>query len=158
MSAYPGKFVWTEWMGADPERAGAFYADVVGWTVAESDMAGFPYRIASAGGSGVAGLFKTPQEAGDAPPCWSGYIGVEDADAAVARLRAAGGHVMRPAWDIPHVGRSALVADPQGAPFLLLQLLGADMPPRPAPGTPGLVGWRELHAADGPAALEFYAR
>jgi predicted enzyme related to lactoylglutathione lyase len=157
MSEHAGKFVWYEWMGADPGRAATFYGEVVGWNVVESGMAGFPYRIASTGDHGVAGLFATPPQATGAPPCWSGYVAVDDIDAAAQKLKAAGGHIMRPAWDIPNVGRAALVADPQGAAFLLFRPSGGQAPPAPAPGTPGLVGWRELHAGDGKAAMEFYA-
>ena len=158
MSEHAGKFVWYEWMGVDPARAAGFYGEVVGWNVMETGMAGFPYRIASAGEHGVAGLFATPKEAQGAPPCWSGYVAVDDVDAAVEKLKAAGGHLMRPAFDIPNVGRSALVADPQGAPFLLFRPNDRDAPPQaPAPGTPGLVGWRELHALDGKTGLDFYA-
>ena len=96
MSEQAGHFVWCEWMGADPARAAAFYGDVVGGKVAETAMAGFDYRIASAGDYGVAGLFAKPKEAQGAPSCGSGYVAVDDVD------------------------RAALVADPQGAPFSLL--------------------------------------
>lgn len=157
MSEYAGNFVWYEWMGADPARAAAFYGAVVGWNVVESDMAGFAYRIASAGDYGVAGMLATPPEAQGAPPCWSGYVAVDDVDAASAKLTAAGGRVTRPAWDIPNVGRAALVADAQGAPFLLFRPGDREAPPPPAPSTPGLVGWRELHAGEGKSAMEFYA-
>ncbi len=158
MSEHAGKFVWYEWMGADPARAATFYGEVVGWNVVETGMAGFPYRIASAGAHGVAGLFATPREAHGAPSCWSGYVAVDDVDLAAEKLKAAGGQVKRPAFDIPNVGRAALVVDPQGAPFLLFRPDDrAAPPPEPAPGTPGLVGWRELHAGDGKAALDFYA-
>ena len=156
MSEQTGKFVWYEWMGADPARAAKFYGEVVGWGVVESHMAGFAYRIASVGDYGVAGLFATPPEAQGTPACWSGYLSVDDVDAAADRLTAAGGRVMRPGWDIPHVGRAALVSDPDGAPFLLFRPSSAAAPPAPAPHTPGLVGWRELHARDGKAALDFY--
>ena len=58
-----GKFVWYEYMGDDLEGAAAFYAKVVGWSIAEGDMTDFPYKIASAGGAQVAGLMKIPPEA-----------------------------------------------------------------------------------------------
>jgi predicted enzyme related to lactoylglutathione lyase len=78
-------------------------------------------------------------------------------DAAADWPRAAGGRVMRPPTDIPKIGRFAVVTDSGGAYFALFRDAGGRPPPAPAPGTPGLVGWRELHAADGEAALKFYA-
>ena len=58
--------------------------------------------------------------------------------------------------DIPEVGRFSVVADPQGAIFILFKPSGADNNPAP-PGTPGHVGWHELYAADWASALDFYA-
>lgn len=159
MSDNTGKFVWYEWMGTDIAGAVDFYRHVVGWEIAESGMAGFPYQIASVAGYGVGGMMTTPAEAKamGAPTCWTGYIRVENVDAGVEKLKAAGGRVFRPPMDIPNVGRFAVVADPQGAPFMLFRDAGGNPPPAPPPNTPGLVGWRELHAADGKTAFDFYA-
>ena len=152
-----GKFVWYEWMGADIDGAVDFYRHVVGWDIAETSMAGFSYQIASVGGYGVGGLLRTPPGAEGAPSCWTGYVWVENVDAGLVKLKAAGGRAMREAWDIPHVGRLAIVADPQGAGFALFRDAGGDPPLAPPPQTPGLIGWRELHARDGKAAFDFYA-
>jgi len=157
MTDNTGKFVWYEWIGADLAGAVDFYRHVIGWDIAASPMAAFVYQIASAGGYPVGGLLTTPSEAQGAPPCWTAYIWVESVDAAIDTLKAAGGQVMRPATDIPGVGRFAVVADPQGAPFALFRDSGGVPPSPPPPATPGLVGWRELHAADGEAAFKFYA-
>ncbi len=159
MSGNTGKFVWYEWMGDNLPTAVGFYRHVVGWDIAESGMAGFPYQIASIGGYGVAGMLTTPPEAKamGAPSCWTGYVYVENVDAAADKLKAAGGHAMRPPMDIPNVGRFAIVTDPQGAAFALFRDAGGNPPPAPPPETSGLVGWRELHAADGKAAFDFYA-
>ena len=55
-----------------------------------------------------------------ARPVWLGYLHVEDVDATVAAIKAEGGQVMMPPWDQPGVGRLAMVTDPQGAPFYLM--------------------------------------
>jgi predicted enzyme related to lactoylglutathione lyase len=159
MSDNTGKFVWYEYMGDDLPGAVEFYRKVVGWDIAENNMAGFPYQIASVKGSGVAGMLKTPDDAKamNAPSCWTGYVWVEDVDKGVAKLESAGGRKFKGPFDIPHVGRFAVVSDNQGAMFALFRDAGGNPPPEPAPGTPGLVGWRELHAADGAKAFAFYA-
>ena len=92
-----------------------------------------------------------------AKPSWMGYIWVEDVDKALPKLTAAGGNVFKPPADIPGVGRFAVVADPDGAAFMLFRDAGGNPPPPPPPGTPGLVGWHELHAGDGARAFAFYA-
>ena len=156
-----GRFCWYEWMGDNVSAAADFYADVVGWKAKVSDMAGGrPYTILSAGSYGVAGMMTIPPEAKamGAPPCWTGYVWVDNVDKAAAQLTAAGGAVKRPGTDIPGVGRFAVVTDPHGAFFMLFRDAGGNPPPPPAPETPGLIGWRELHAGDGAAAFAFYSK
>jgi predicted enzyme related to lactoylglutathione lyase len=159
MTSPTGKFVWYEYMGDDLQAAAEFYGAVVGWSIKDSGMAGFDYRIASAGPTMVAGMMTVPDEARKmgARPSWLGYVWVEDVDAALPPLRAAGGHVLKEPADIPGVGRFAVVADPYDAVFMLFRGAPGDPPaPRP-PETPGLVGWRELHAGDGERAFAFYS-
>lgn len=159
MSNPTGAFVWYDLMTTDPQAATTFYGDVIGWTANVSTTSGKPYTLLSAADTMVAGLMETPEEARamGIPPCWTGYIGVTDLDAKLAALLAAGGSVRRPPENIPTIGRFAVVADPQGAVFILFTPF--DNPPRPsiAPGTPGHVGWHELYATDGPAAFAFYS-
>jgi hypothetical protein len=159
MAAIPGSFVWYEYMGDDAKAAAEFYAHVVGWTAKDSGMPGMAYTILYAGDYGVGGVMTTPPEAKTmgARPGWVGYVWVEDVDAAAAKLAAAGGSVKRPGADIPRVGRFAVVADPQGAVFMLFRDAGGEPPPPPPPDAPGLVGWRELHAGDGAKAFDFYS-
>jgi len=95
--------------------------------------------------------------ANGARPAWTGYVGVPDVDACVARVDAAGGRVHHPPEDIPGVGRFAVVADPQGAVFIVFRGSGDGAPTPAAPGTPGHVGWRELLAGDLDSAFAFYS-
>jgi predicted enzyme related to lactoylglutathione lyase len=158
MATSTGKFVWYEYMGNDLKAAADFYTHVVGWTAKDAEMPGFPYQILSAGGHMVAGMMDIPAEAKamGARPSWMGYIWVEDVDAALPKLTAAGGKVYKPPSDIPGVGRFAVVADPYGGAFMLFRDAGGNPPPPPPAGAPGLIGWHELHADDGAKALDFY--
>lgn len=154
-----GKFVWYQLMTPDPAAAATFYHDVVGLTAFDPNMPGAPYTILNAGGTSIGGIMATPENH-PAPPHWIGYIYVDDVDAASARITAAGGQITRPASDIPTVGRFAVVADPQGAHFIIFKPSAEpENPPAPAPqGTPGHVGWHELHAVDGSTAFPFYEK
>lgn len=153
-------FVWYELMTSDPEAAEAFYRHVVGWEARDAGMPDFRYTILSAGEAGVGGLMALPEEArqSGARPGWLGYVGVDDVDAFAERVKQTGGAVHRAPADIPGVGRFSVVADPQGAIFVLFTG-SADMQPPPpaAPDTPGHGGWRELHAADWESAFTFYS-
>jgi len=150
-------FFWYELMTSDMKAAETFYTKVVGWR-AETWPGPMPYTILNADDKGVGGIMALPDEARQmgVPPCWVGYIYADNVEAATMSIEAAGGSIKRPPTDIPEVGRFSVVADPQGAMFMLLQPSGPDQPPA-AEGTPGHVGWRELFAADWKAAFEFYS-
>ena len=159
-SSQTGKFVWYEYMGNDLKAAADFYTCVVGWSAKDAGMGfDFAYEIVSTGATMVAGMMDIPAEAKamGARPGWLGYIWVEDVDKALPKLTAAGGKVFKAPADIPGIGRFAVVADPDGAVFMLFRDAGGSPPPPPPPGTPGLIGWRELHAGDGAKALAFYS-
>lgn len=161
MSSSSGSFVWYELMTTDPVAAERFYSGVVGWTAADAGMPGMKYTLLSAGAHQIAGLMALPPEAAGMPPCWTGYVAVDDVDAKAAEIAAAGGGVMRPAEDIPGVGRFAVVADPQGASFCIFKGLmqpGEMAPPQPPQDMPGAVGWHELYAMALDPAWGFYSR
>lgn len=147
-----GSFFWYELMTPDTKAAEAFYTAVVGWTAAPFE--GGDYTVFSAGDQGVGGAMAAPQ---GVPPHWIGYIHAADTDAAAASVERAGGKVMKPAWDVPGVGRMAAVADPQGAGFMLLTPSSNAERPKVAPNTPGHIGWHELHTTDWEKAWDFYS-
>jgi len=150
-------FVWYELMTSDLVGAEAFYKAVMGWNT-ENMPGDMPYIIAKVAETGVGGLMNIPPDAKamGAPPAWTGYIYAAGVDAATESAKAAGGNILRAPYDIPEVGRFSVVADPQGAVFMLFQPVGGDREPLP-PGTPGTVGWHELYANDWPSALDFYS-
>ncbi|MEO7400614.1 MAG: VOC family protein [Polaromonas sp.] len=162
MSTLPSKFVWYDLMTSDTRAAESFYKSVIGWDARDSGMANHAYTIFSMGPAMVGGLMPIPEEARavGARPGWMGYVGVDDVDACSVRLKAAGGTVHRPPADIAGVGRFCVVADPDGAAFILFKGNGeAQNPPTPpmTPMTPGHIGWHELQAGKLESAFAFYA-
>ena len=159
MSKHQGQFVWYELMTSDLKAAEAFYRTAIGWETRDSGLANIQYTILHAGDVGVGGMVAYNQAARDAGarPGWVGYIGSDDVDDMAARVQQASGSLHRGPEDIPHVGRFAVVADPQGAKFTLFTPLPGGPEPPPAGATPGRIGWHELHALDWPPAFDFYA-
>jgi uncharacterized protein len=159
MAKTPSKFVWYDVMTSDCKAAESFYRSVIGWNATDSGMPDGSYMLLSAGPTMVGGLMPIPDEARamGARPCWMGYIGVDDVDAYALRVEEAGGAIRRAGKDIPGVGRFAVVVDPQGAPFILFKGNSAQEPAPVPPGTPGHIGWHELHAGDRETAFAFYA-
>src|SRR3984893_8645684 len=159
MSNTHGKFVWYDVMTSDTKAAQSFYCNVIGWDATDSGMTDRSYTLLSMGPTMVGGLMPIPEDARKAGvrPAWMGYIGVDDVDVYAKRVMAAGGAIHRGPEDIPGVGHFAVAGDPNGAGFMLFQ--GAsDEAPAPAPaGTPGHLGWCELHAGEREGAFAFYS-
>jgi predicted enzyme related to lactoylglutathione lyase len=159
MSQPSSQFVWYELMTSDAPAATAFYQSVIGWNTKDAGMPGMNYTLLLAQGKDVGGLMTLPAEACamGVPPCWTGYVSVPDVDAYAARVAAAGGKLVREPEDIPGVGRFAVVTDPYGAAFNLFKDNSGQVPAPVAAGTPGHMGWHELHAGDGVGAFDFYS-
>jgi predicted enzyme related to lactoylglutathione lyase len=114
-----GKFVWNELMTHDVEKAKTFYRDVIGWNYdSMPGPEGSTYWIIKVKGAemGAGGMFPlTKPEMKQMPEQWLSYIAVDDIDARVKKAKAAGAKVMREPFDIPDVGRIAILHEPGGA-------------------------------------------
>jgi len=111
-----GTFHWNELMTHDPEKAKQFYSATIGWTFDGMPMPNGTYWMAKMGGTPVAGIF--PMSGPDfaaVPDNWIPYLAVDDVNARLKKATAAGAKVMRPPFDIPDVGRIAIIQQPGGA-------------------------------------------
>lgn len=163
MTKLQGSWIWYELMTTDPVGAKAFYDKVVGWNIdAQSVSPDMDYRMINrADGGMTGGVFKLNDEmlGQGAKPCWLGYIGVDDCDAAAKALEAKGGKVVMPPMDVAMAGRIAMVSDCCGAHYYI-------MTPTPPPGGGestafsvdgiGACGWNELSAGNQANAIAFY--
>lgn len=156
-----GTPIWYELLSADPQASKAFYQQVIGWTVHDAEPGGMDYRMIDTGDGDFAGglmALSADMQGGGAKPGWLFYIGVDDVDASVTKITAAGGSVRMPAIDLPGVGRMALVADPQGIPFYVMR--GASGEASTAFQRTGMAkcNWNELYTPDQAAANAFYTQ
>ena len=103
---------WTELLTSDPEKASEFYAEVFGYEREPFGDTG--YTVLKRGDKQVAGVMKPPMEM---PSNWGVYFIAADVDDVTAKTKAAGGQAYMEPTDMPEVGRIAVLADPQGAAF-----------------------------------------
>lgn len=153
----PGTFCWAGLATSDPAAATAFYTGLLSWE-AEALSAGEAgtYTTLRHTGKDVAILYRQTAQAraAGAPPHWTSYISVQDADATAARAGALGGAaVFREAFDVGDAGRVAAIQDPTGAVVSLWQ-------PRSRIGATlvndvGALCWNELATTDVQRAKRF---
>jgi hypothetical protein len=112
-----GNFYWNELLTRDVERAKKFYGQTIGWTFDAMPMSdGATYWVANIGGKPVGGIFPTDQPGFESvPESWMSYLAVDDIDARVKKAEAAGAKLMRPIFDVPNIGRIAILLEPGGA-------------------------------------------
>jgi len=127
----PGAWAMSTLHTPDTEGARAFYGTVLGWAADTFDagqLQGALWRLPGFRGgepgqpvpADVVGVMLP----GD-PPHWSVDFWVADADATAARAAELGGAVVVPPFDTT-VGRTGVVADPQGAMFTVSKAPTAD--------------------------------
>ena len=109
-----GRFVWHDLMVEDIEAAKAFYSETIGWRTTEWEDGdpNNPYTMWMVGDRPIGGLMALPPEAKQmgAPPHWMGYVDVQDIDAITNKVGELGGKVLRGPFEIPKVGRLAIIA------------------------------------------------
>jgi predicted enzyme related to lactoylglutathione lyase len=160
-----GDPIWYELMVTDPVAVAPFYRAVIGWEIATEagqSGTGSEYRMIQRADGGFVGgaLTIKPEMRDKAPPKWLTYFDVDDVEAKVAQAKALGAQVWMPPTRIPQ-GTIALLSDPQGAPFYLMD----PIPPEGQPDAksdvfqskaPGHCWWNELETTDEPGATAFY--
>ncbi len=107
-----GTFYWNELLTDNVPTAVTFYQDVIGWNFTEVPMDHMTYWVANIDGAPVAGVMAMPEGMPkETPPHWMSYIAVDDVDAEVAKSKAAGAVILNEPFDVPNVGRIAILKD-----------------------------------------------
>lgn len=117
----PGAVCWVELLTRDLATAAAFYTDVFGWTTTTANGDGTEYTMFKLGGEDVAGMMLLPDEVpSEAPAHWVVYFTVDDCAAVAKMADELGGEILHPTTEIG-MGRFAVLADPQGAKFDVME-------------------------------------
>lgn len=111
-----GKFVWNELNTHNVDGAKHFLGATLGWTFDAMPMPDFTYWVAKMGEQRIGGIFemRDPQFKG-APEHWLSYVAVDDIDVRYKKALAAGAKECRAPFDVPGVGRIAILQQPGGA-------------------------------------------
>ncbi len=114
-----GAVSWTGLQTTDDKAATAFYRETFGWTLEQAQIPGMPpYTLIKVGDIPIGGI---TQAADGQAPGWMSYVTVTDIEACVATAAKLGGQVIQAPFEVPTVGRIAVIADPQGAILAAIQ-------------------------------------
>jgi uncharacterized protein len=151
-----GRFVWHQLMTRDVPGAKKFYSKLVGWKTLPWPLDP-AYTVCHADDGPVAGIMEIPADVpADMPPHWVQYIGTRDVDATADAAVRAGGSVLKAPADMQGAGRYAVLKDPQGAAFAIIDPENA-RPEAKGPPPLGTFAWHELATTDHEAAFAFYS-
>ena len=123
----PGVFSWAELCTPDPAAAKAFYPALFGWSMVDISMSmpagDVGYTVFMSGTEEAGGLLPAEGAFGPAqPPYWLAYIEATDAKAVAAQVASLGGEVLVEPFDVPRIGRIALLAGRSGETFAVMEM------------------------------------
>jgi predicted enzyme related to lactoylglutathione lyase len=118
----PGSMTWNELITDDAARAGAFYGQVFGWSEDRVPMANGTYTVFKKSDAQAAGMMQATPDMRLTHPYWLVYFAVEDCDAIATKAKQLGGQIRKAPADIPHIGRFAVLTDPQDAWFAIIAM------------------------------------
>ena len=118
-SAYsPGTPSWVDHGAKDITASNSFYTGLFDWKPETMSLGDVQYTVFHTNRPN-AGMMAWQQS----PPYWLLYLQVESCDQTAKQASALGGKVLAPPADIPNVGRYAVLQDPQGVHFGILEPL-----------------------------------
>ncbi len=149
-----GHVVWHDLLTTNVSAARKFYAELLGWTYEVEHAEQFVWKSGEADyplilhhGEAHGGFIAIEP---DQQSHWLAFVAVDNVDDAADRAEMLGGTIVRAAFDIPGVGRSAVIGDPQGA--VICPFVASHNYPAPT----GVFMQDMLFAEDIPRAQPFY--
>jgi uncharacterized protein len=130
--AMPGEWIWSSLHAQDADKDAAFYQTVFGYDVFDlpSDDES-EHVILSSDDFARASVNTLPADAARRHPHWLNFVRVENAAASAAKAVALGGRILVEPRVDRHGGNIAVVADPTGAPFGLMEWTDTDTKKEP---------------------------
>ena len=150
-----GRVIWHDLMTSDVSKAKRFYAELLGWEYQIEHATDFAWRpgeeadypLILADGEAHGGLVDAGQ---DISSHWLAWVEVENVDATAAKAKSLGATIDQKPFDVPGVGRGAVIRDPQDA------IICPFVPTYSFPHPGGTFLWNELITDDIESAKLFY--
>jgi len=125
--AAPGEWIWSSLITSDPDTDAAFYQTLFGYEVFDLPAdEGAQHLMLASDNYARASVNSLPANKPNAHSHWLNFVRVTDADMMATKAVALGGRVLVAPQVDRHGGKVAVVADPLGAPFGLLEWSDTD--------------------------------
>lgn len=152
-----GSFCWWSLMTKDVEKANDYYTTLFDWKLSAVEIPGEEDSTIYVAGNGGFGNPVPLEKDFPHPSHWIPYIAVDSVDESCKRAETLGGKVCVPAFDIPTIGRTAVITDPAGAAFHVFTPSQDDENLNMIGNGFGEVCWMELMVDEPAPLLLFYA-
>lgn len=120
--AEPGEWIWSSVLVKNPDKDAEFYRGVFGYDVFDlSSNDGLRHVILSTEDFARVGLNQLPTDSVRRHPHWLDFLRVESATESANKALALGGRVLVQPHVDRHGGNLAVLADPWGAPFGVME-------------------------------------
>lgn len=121
-----GTICWRELTTQEIDKAKSFYKQLFGWKLKQTATTEMPYDEIYVREVPQGGMLKIDEAWGEnwdkIPPHWMTYIAVDDCRETAQKIKENGGNVCVQPFDAPNVGTIAVVNDPGGAAFSIIQM------------------------------------
>lgn len=147
-----GEIVWIDLVTNDAKVSKEFFSNLLGWSFNNHDA----YEMALSGTKPVSGIIEDKEILkGSKTSYWVVSASVKDAEATAKEIKSQGGKILSEPFEISGRGKVALVEDPQGAFFSILENSSGD--PKASAPRNGEWMWAELWTSNPKEATSFYA-
>jgi predicted enzyme related to lactoylglutathione lyase len=156
-----GRVVWHDLITTTPDASRRFYEELFGWTFESPEIdLGFggtdSYMLIRHDGRLIGGMVDAnSMNAETNISQWITVMSVDDINTAVSNLEKGGGTILTPPTVLASRGTLAVVHDPSGAIFAMVQTIAGDPPPAERLANDFL--WDELWTIDVEDHTQFYS-
>lgn len=147
----PGKIIWRDLVTNQPEVSQKFYENVFDW---KFEPVNKDYSLISYQGNYISGMATVP--ANSSTNYWLPVMSSDNVETSLSQAESAGGKVLIGKTELKGRGDIAVIQDPQGAVFSVLDTVNGDpsIPSRDA----GNWIWQEVWTADVANSQAFYQK
>jgi predicted enzyme related to lactoylglutathione lyase len=119
-----GTVCWNELVTKDLDKAKAFYSKLAGWTHRETRFGDLCYTIFEKDGDDACGAMSLSDAANDKSVSnWIVYFTVDNCEESTRLCQELGGTVGQAPFEVEGLGRCALLSDPSGGTFGILEFV-----------------------------------